>query len=193
MPSLSYSAIWRSSIYCLVVVVLLTFSIATVAQANGERHRKRSQNGKNYGRNGDCVAPVTNQAYRDQCGGCHFVYQPGLLPARSWQKIMHGLKDHFGEDVSISLEDNKAIIGYLAANAADSASSKVSRKIMKSLSGQTPIRVSQVPYIIHKHEDDDIPADAFKRKSVGSLGNCIACHTRAEQGDYDDDYVRIPE
>ncbi len=192
MPLSSESTIWRSSFYFLVLLALLTFSITAVAEANGKRNRKRSH-GNGYGRNGESVAPVTNGAYREQCGGCHFVYQPGLLPARSWQKIMQGLKDHFGEEVSISPDDNKAIAGYLTANAANNSSSKVSRKIMKSLSGQTPLRVSQVPYIVHQHQDDDIPEGVFQRKSVGSLGNCIACHTRAEQGNYEDDYVRIPE
>ena len=32
------------------------------------------------------VAPVQSAAYQEECGGCHFAYQPGLLPAASWQR-----------------------------------------------------------------------------------------------------------
>ena len=37
------------------------------------------------------VAPVENPQYLEECGSCHFPYQPGLLPARSWTKVMAGL------------------------------------------------------------------------------------------------------
>jgi mono/diheme cytochrome c family protein len=33
----------------------------------------------------------------------------------------------------------------------------------------------------------------FVRPSVGSFSNCIACHTTAEKGVYDDDHVTIPQ
>jgi len=66
-------------------------------------------------------------------------------------------------------------------------------KIMRSLGGQTPSRITEVPYIRDKHRGDDIPADAFRRKSVGSKSNCIACHTTAGKGTYEEDYVKIPK
>ncbi|MDA3895761.1 MAG: hypothetical protein PF482_06415 [Desulfobacteraceae bacterium] len=36
-------------------------------------------------------------------------------------------------------------------------------------------------------------SDVLKRKSIGSLSNCSACHTTAESGDYDHDNVEIPK
>ena len=33
----------------------------------------------------------------------------------------------------------------------------------------------------------------FKRQSVGSFSNCLACHKGAEQGDFDDDRAAIPQ
>jgi len=42
------------------------------------------------------------------------------------------------------------------------------------------------------HEHDEIPAQVFKRASIGSAANCIACHSGAEQGYFDEDSVRIP-
>jgi len=136
--------------------------------------------------------PVNNETYKEECGGCHFAYQPELLPSGSWEKILAGLEDHFGEDIDLDPESKKIIAEYLKANAAQYSSAKRAGKIMRSLRGQTPMRITDVPYIRHKHEDDDIPADAFQRKSVGSMSNCIACHTTAENGIYDDDHVVIP-
>jgi hypothetical protein len=116
-----------------------------------------------------------------------------LLPSGSWEKILARLDDHFGEEVDLDLDSKKIIAEYLKANSAEYSSAKRAVKIMRSLRGQTPMRITDVPYIRHKHEDDDIPPDAFQRKSVGSFSNCIACHTTAEKGIYDDDFVKIPK
>ena len=136
--------------------------------------------------------PVSNPTYKEQCGACHFAYQPELLPSGSWEKILARLDDHFGEEVDLDLDSKKIIAEYLKANSAEYSSAKRAVKIMRSLRGQTPMRITDVPYIREKHQDDDIPADAFTRKSVGSMSNCIACHTTAENGIYEDDHVVIP-
>lgn len=151
-----------------------------------ERHRERNRFQEHQ------VPPVSSPLYREQCGACHFALQPALLPAASWRRILAGLNDHFGEQLDLSPGDRAAVLGYLEANAADQQGNKISRKIMKSLGGQVPLRVSQTPYMLHKHEDDDIPAGAFQRKAVGSRANCQACHPTAEQGVYDEHLVRIP-
>lgn len=134
---------------------------------------------------------VTNQTYKGTCGACHFAYQPGLLPSGSWASILGHLEDHFGEAVSIETESKKTIGKYLMDNAAEHSSAKRSVKIMKSLRAQTPSRITEIPYIRHKHHG--IPAEVFSRKSVGSLSNCSACQRTAEQGVYDDDNVVIPK
>ena len=148
---------------------------------NSKHHSKRYLN------------PVNNPTYQEQCGACHFVYQPELLPSGSWEKILARLDEHFGEEIDLDAESKKVIAEYLKANAAEYSSAKRAVKIMRSLRGQTPMRITDVPYIRHNHEDDDIPPDAFQRKSVGSFSNCIACHTTAEKGIYDDDFVKIPK
>jgi hypothetical protein len=134
--------------------------------------------------------PVTNQTYQNTCGVCHFVYPPGLLPSNSWAKILNRLKDHFGEEVPCEAAEQKEISKYLKENGADRSSGKKSAKIMKSLKGTTPLRITEVPYIRDKHRK--ISKEVLSRKAIGSLSNCLTCHKTAEQGNFDDDNVTIP-
>ena len=43
------------------------------------------------------VSAVQFQQYNEVCGRCHFPYQPGLLPSRSWEQIMMKTDEHFGQ------------------------------------------------------------------------------------------------
>jgi len=137
------------------------------------------------------LTPVSNETFKKECGACHFAYQPGLLPSGSWKKILNKLPSHFGDEVSLDHESKKIIDEYLQTNAAENSSAKRARKIIRSLNGQTPLRITETPYIREKHHDLD--ASVFSRQSIGSPSNCIACHPTAEQGNYDDDFVKIPK
>lgn len=134
--------------------------------------------------------PVPNQTYKNTCGECHLAYPPCLLPSGSWEKILNRMKDHFGEEVPCGATEQKEISQYLKENGADRASGKRSAKIMKGLKGTTPLRITEVPYIRHKHRE--ISKEVLSRKTIGSLSNCRACHKTAEQGNFDDDNVTIP-
>jgi hypothetical protein len=134
---------------------------------------------------------VTNPVYKEQCGACHFAYQPELLPSGSWRKILGKLDDHFGEVLPLAPEMVDEIAGFLEANAAERSSAKRAVKIVSSLGGATPLRITDVPYISHKHRK--ISTDVLRRRSIGSLANCIACHRTAVNGVYDDDSVSIPK
>ena len=134
---------------------------------------------------------MTNPAYKEHCGACHFNYQPELLPSGSWKKILVQLEDHFGQSFELDQEAQKAVLGYLEANAAERSTSKRATKIVKSVGSGTPLRITEVPYIKDKHRK--VSATVLNRPSIGSLSNCTACHRRAEEGNYDDDYVVIPE
>jgi hypothetical protein len=92
--------------------------------------------------------------------------------------------------VEIDSEAKRVITGYLNANAAESSSAKRAAKIMKCLGSETPMRITQIPYIKKKHHE--INPDVLNREAIGSLSNCSACHTTAEKGIYDDDNVVIP-
>jgi hypothetical protein len=134
---------------------------------------------------------VDDPIYKEECGACHFAYQPALLPSGSWRKILSSLEDHHGESAAIAEEDIGVIGAYLEKNAAEFSPAKRARKIIRSLDGQTPERITEVPYIRRKHHE--IKEEVFKRESIGSRSNCVACHSTAEHGVYEDDYAHIPE
>lgn len=137
------------------------------------------------------MTAVTNPVYKEQCGACHFAYQPELLPSGSWKKILGKLDDHFGEVLPLDPEMIDDIGAYLQANAAERSSAKRAVKIVNSLGGATPLRITEVPYISHKHRK--ISNDVLRRRSIGSLANCLACHRTAANGVYNDDSVSIPK
>lgn len=89
------------------------------------------------------------------------------------------------EDTRLEIRD------YLVSNAADTSSAKLAWKIMRCLEGLAPVRITDIPYIRKEHHE--IKPLTVKRKSVGSLSNCVACHLTAANGVYDDDDVSIPE
>jgi Dihaem cytochrome c len=140
------------------------------------------------------VVPVDNKQYKDECGSCHFAYQPGLLPTKSWEKLLtaEGLSKHFGENAELDKETLKVIYDYAIANAADKSYHKRSRKIAIATEHvDAPLRITEVRYIKRKHHE--IPEKMIKgNKDVKSLSYCDACHTQANKGVFDADTVKIP-
>lgn len=128
--------------------------------------------------------------YAEECGSCHLAYPPGLLPARSWRTLMSGLANHFGDSAELDADTGRQIADWLTANAAETSSHRKSAKILRSVRGATPLRPSQTPYILGKH--DEIAPAVFRRKAVTSRANCGGCHRGAERWEFDDDDVRIP-
>lgn len=138
------------------------------------------------------VMPVANPLYQESCGGCHIAYQPGLLPARSWDRIMNGLADHFGENAELLPEDQKAVSDYLAANAADVSDAKRSRRIAQSIApDEAPLRISETAYFKREHRELK-PRMVQDNPEVRSFSNCGACHTRAAEGSFREREVVIP-
>jgi len=140
------------------------------------------------------VKPVDNKTYQEECGSCHFAYQPGLLPGKSWAKLLDdkALNDHFGENASLDKDTLKVISDYAMENAAEKSNFKRSRKIaLATEAGEAPLRITEVRYIKRKHHD--IPEKMIKgNKDVKSQSYCNACHTKAEEGIFDEDTVDIP-
>ncbi len=116
------------------------------------------------------VAPVTDAATLKECGECHMAYQPGLLPAASWNRIMDGLADHFGENASLPADTVATIRAYLTRDAGRGDAQL--------------LRITDQRWWRRKHDFD--PA-IWKRPAVASKGNCEACHHEAAKGLYEDD------
>ena len=138
------------------------------------------------------VAPVNNQLYIKECGSCHFPYQPGLLPANSWKKIMVNLDKHFETDATLAPEDFVTLSKYLNDNSAEkNMQYKRSNRIVSSLlPGQVADSISTTPYMVQKHRE--IRKDLITQPDVKGLFNCMACHTTADKGIYSERAINIP-
>lgn len=178
----------RTGFIALALLLVLGAGAGAAALLHADDDRGRERHGKRQQRAQD--APP-NTDYAAACGECHFAYQPWLLPAASWQKLVDGLDDHFGSAVVVTAAQKQSLRGYLTQNASDQSSDKRGRKMLRGLNGQTPLRITETPCFTRKHSG--LSAAVFKRPSVGGAGNCPACHSTAAQGDYDDDNVRVPK
>jgi cytochrome c553 len=141
------------------------------------------------------VRPVTDTAYQRDCGECHLAYQPGLLPARSWEVLLsrEALGRHFGVNAEIDAGVLRGLRAYALANAADQSYSKRSRKIAVSTSaGPVPLRISGLRVVARAHAHIPAPR-AAANPAVKTMAACDACHTQAAQGIYGGDTVRLPE
>jgi cytochrome c553 len=107
--------------------------------------------------------------------------------------MMDGLSKHFGEDASLAEPDQLEILMNLELLASDGSQANMRmRRINGAIAaGALPQRVSETGYFKFMH--DEVPAYMWKRKKVGSLANCVACHTRANEGRYGEREVRIPQ
>ncbi len=140
------------------------------------------------------VKPVDNAIYLEECGTCHFAYQPGLLPTASWEKLLNSqaLTNHFGDNAEIDDSVLQKIQAYVLNNAAEKSYYKLSRKaVAATKDGETPLRISELRFIRRKHHDIPEKMIAGNNK-VKSLSYCNACHTQAAQGIFDEDTVSIP-
>ena len=115
--------------------------------------------------------------YKQECSGCHVAYAPRMLPAPSWQRIMSNLNHHFGTDASLDSADVKQISAWLVQSAG-------------TREAPPEDRITRSAWFVRKH--DEVPAATWKRASIKSASNCAACHTRADQGDFNEHAVRIP-
>ncbi len=128
----------------------------------------------------------------NECGSCHTAYAPGLLPSRSWRKMLGELSTHFGDDASVDEPVRLALLKELEDMAADGAFSdlRMHRIAAAIPAGAVPQRIIETAYFKALH--DDVPQSFWKRKSIGSPTNCGACHPRANEGRFGEREIRIP-
>ncbi len=121
--------------------------------------------------------------YKQECAACHMAYPAGFLPSESWRKVISNLPKHYGVDASI--DDPvllKEISIWLVANAGT-----YKRSGELTASG----RITDSAWFVRKHRE--VAIDVWKRASIKSASNCIACHSGAERGDFNEHAVRIPK
>jgi hypothetical protein len=117
--------------------------------------------------------------YLKGCGQCHIPYPPHFLPSGSWDRILGSTEKHFGERLDIDRKTKDIILTYLKENSAESSKDAIPQKIMQSLEGKTPLRLTEVPFILKKHRR--YPPVVLKSKSLGSLAQCNSCHRSADK------------
>ncbi len=130
------------------------------------------------------IQPRTDlPAYKQECAACHMAYPAGLLPAQSWKKIMEALPKHYGTDASIDDATLLAsIANWLQANG---GTYRRATEITASS------RITDSAWFVRKHHE--VSNDVWKRASIKNASNCIACHSGAEHGNFDEHAVQIPK
>lgn len=123
------------------------------------------------------------QVWRDECGSCHMLYAPALLPAAAWQQQMQQLAEHYGSDASLAAADNAAILVFLQKAASGN------RLPVEASSDGMPPRISTTRWFQRKHHE--VSKAKFARPSVSGPANCVACHRNAEEGRFGK--VKIPK
>ncbi len=127
------------------------------------------------------LQPQMLPQYRQECAACHLAYPPGLLPARSWSRIMGGLERHYGSDASLDAATVAQIAQWLDRHAGS----------YKRVSEVPPEdRITRSAWFERKHRELD--ATVWRLASVKSAANCAACHSRAEQGRFGEHELRLP-
>lgn len=130
--------------------------------------------------------------WREECGSCHAVFYPSLLPARSWQAIMDGQAEHFGSDLGLDASTTQAVLKFMQDNAADHHLTEAGLKIDQSVPPNTaPLRITDTAYWVKKHRE--IAAADWANPMVKSKANCAACHSDADAGTFEDGAMQLPQ
>jgi len=120
-------------------------------------------------------------SYKAEFAACHIAYPPGLLPAAAWQRLMTQLPHHFGTDASLDAATVASLSTWLTANAAQGR---------RASPPPAEDRITRSAWFMREH--DEVPAATWKRASIKSASNCMACHAGADRGDFNEHNVRIP-
>ena len=116
-------------------------------------------------------------AYVQECGSCHAAYPPGMLPARSWQRVMARLDRHYGTDASLDQPTERRLGAWLQSHAGGHEEPPQDR-------------ITRSTWFERRHRE--VAPSTWKLASVRSAANCSACHAGADRGDFDDDSLRVP-
>lgn len=119
--------------------------------------------------------------YQQECSSCHLAFPPALLPAESWRQLLQSLGNHYGADAALDAESTARLSAWLQANAAQGK---------RARNRPSEQRITRSVWFVKKH--DEVDEAVWKRPGVRSPANCAACHTGAEQGDFNERDIKIP-
>lgn len=129
--------------------------------------------------------------FEAECGACHALYHPSLLPAPEWERLMAGLDEHFGEDASLLPRASARIRALLIANGNLRWDTEVANELRGRRDPARPMEVTANGWWLEQHRDlrelaSDLPG-------VGSPGNCDGCHPDAVEGRFEGHRIAVPE
>lgn len=128
---------------------------------------------------GGHIAKVQNQLYIKECGSCHLAFSPSFLNREAWTKLMSNLGNHFGTDASLDKNDSDQILKFLTSNSS------------KHLNNPTnEIAITKLRWFQKEHRK--MTEKIISNAQIKTLSNCAACHTKAQNNDFDEDSIRIP-
>ena len=125
---------------------------------------------------------AANPLWKAECSACHIAYPARMLPAASWKAMMAGLDRHFGTDASLDPKATADILAYLVDNAGTRKPEPAAKPVL---------RITETRWFQNEH--DEVPNRLWKDPRVKSPANCAACHTRADQGSFDEHAIRLPK
>lgn len=166
---------------------------ATLAQARDDddeeeherhqRHERHEQHEHSTAERERHASNTQNKALQEECGSCHIVYPPNMLPAESWRVLMANLNKHFGTNASLDNATQRELTNLLQEQGRGRAET--------AANGQTIIRISQSSWFLDEHEEEVSPR-TWRNPKIKSPSNCGACHTKAAQGRFGEHEIRIP-
>jgi cytochrome c2 len=128
--------------------------------------------------------------YHKECSACHIAYPTQFLSTDSWNAVMANLADHFGDNAELAPEDLAAVKTFLQHNNYDQSRIK-SRYGNRFDNNGTPKRLTETRLFRAMHNE---VSDRYvsQNPKVKTFARCDACHRGAQNGNFDEDEVRIP-
>jgi hypothetical protein len=140
---------------------------------------------------GQSASAAMDPLYAEECGACHVPYPAWALPARSWEKMMGNLADHFGDNAELPAETAAEITRYLKVGAGDAPGRGEAGEFLRGVGrNDAPQRITELASF--KREHREIPRRVYRDNPDLKLAQCDACHTRAAQGSYRERDINIP-
>lgn len=129
----------------LLLGTTLAFGISGISTGVNEAwgDDDEHEGGAGFGKKGSRYKE--DSVYIKECGSCHLAYPPNLLPKESWQLIMAGLEDHFGENAALDAPMAAHIASYLEAAQPENSRREKPQPVTAQQPGSTVAPAGQLP------------------------------------------------